>query len=542
MRTCTLTLARFGKDCAMRFRLLSAALLLSLTLLPLASSPTLAATLRWAASRDIGSLDPDSFGDTFTLAFLNHVYEALVRYDENLKVEPALATSWELVEPTVWRFHLRPDVHFHDGALLTADDVVASLGRATDELSPLKGNLSAFKSARVVDASTVEIELNSRYPLLLNDLTNIFIFSQPWLIANHAEVATDVGRKVEGYATFHANGTGPFMVESRAADSRTVLVANPAWWDKPRHNIDRIEFLPIISDATRVAALVTGEINFTNAIPLQTAQQLANQEGVRLLLATELRTVFFAFNLGEKTQAGEPNPLRDKRVRQALYQAIDIEQLRRVIMRGQSRNTGALVAPAIPGYQPKQDVRLPYDVAAAQKLMAEAGVPGGLALTLVCTPEGYVNEEQICQAVTAMWARLGLKVSLQLGPRAMITQRRVAGQFDITPLGWANEPAIDAESLLVQVVHSKTGANGLFNWGGWGMPEIDRLTDDAAGELDTSKRLDMESRALEIAGENVLFVPLHQQPMAWAARTDVTHVVQLPDNKARHWLTRMDGK
>jgi peptide/nickel transport system substrate-binding protein len=526
----------------MRLRSLSTPFLLGLGLLAAVAPPARAETLRWAAARDIGSLDPDSYGDTFTLAFLNHVYEGLVRYDENLKIEPALATSWEVIGPTIWRFHLRHDVHFQDGAPLTAEDVVASLKRATDDLSPLKGNLSAFKSAQAVDAYTVDMELNSRYPLLLNDLTNIFIFSKPWLVANHTEVATDTGRKIEGYATFHANGTGPFMVESRAADSRTVLVRNPNWWDKPRHNLDRIEFLPINSDATRIAALVSGEVNFTNAVPLQAAAQLAGQPSVKLLMAQELRTIFFAFNFSEKTQAGDPNPLRDKRVRQALYQAIDIEQLRRAVMRNQSRNTGALVAPAIPGYRPQQDVRLPYDLAAAKKLLAEAGVPEGMTLSLVCTPEGYVSEEQICQAATAMWARLGFKVALQLGARATTTQRRVAGQFDITPLGWANEPAIDAESLLVQVVHSKTGANGLFDWGGWGMPEIDRLTDEAAGELDTPKRLEEESRALDIAGENVLFVPLHQQPMAWATRADVTHVVQLPDNKARHWLTRMGDK
>lgn len=123
-----------------------------------------------------------------------------------------------------------------------------------------------------------------------------------------------------------------------------------------------------------------------------------------------------------------------------------------------------------------------------------------------------------------------------------MTQRRVAGQFDVTPLGWANEPALDAESLLVQVLHSKTASSGIFNWGGWGMPEIDRLTDEAANELDSGKRLAAESRALEIAGENILFLPLHQQPMAWAVRSDVTQAVQLPDNKARHWLTRMGGK
>ena len=504
-----------------------------------AAPPASAETLRWAANRDIGSLDPDSFGDTFTLAFLNHVYEGLVRYDENLKIEPALATSWEVIEPTVWRFHLRPGVRFHDGAPLTADDVVASLVRATDELSPLKGNLSAFKSARAVDPLTVDVTLTSRYPLLLNDLTNIFVFSKPWLVANHTEVATDVGRHVEGYATSHANGTGPFTVESRAADSRTVLVANPAWWDKPRHNLDRIEFMPVNSDATRIAALVSGEVNFSNAIPLQTIQRLEAAGSVRPLLATELRTVFFAFNFADTLQGGQPSPLRDRRVRQALYQAIDIEQMRRVVMRGLSRNTGALVAPAIPGYRPEQDVRLPYDLAAAKRLLAEAGVPDGLQLVLVCTPEGYVNEEGICQAATAMWAKLGLKVQLQLGPRPATTQRRVAGQFDITPLGWANEPAIDAESLLLQVVHSKTGAAGVFNWGGWGGPALDAPIDAAANELDTPKRLALESRALEMAGEDILFVPLHQQPMAWAVRPEVAHVVQLPDNKARHWLTRM---
>ena len=500
-----------------------------------------AETLRWAASRDIGSLDPDSFGDTFTLAFLNHVYEALVRYDENLRIEPALATSWETIEPTVWRFHLRPGVRFHDGAPLSAEDVVASLQRATADDSPLKGNLPAFKSARVVDPMTLDIELNSRYPLLLNDLTNIFVFSKPWLVANHTEAATDVGRKVEGYATNHANGTGPFRLESRVADSRTVLGRNPGWWDVPRHNIDQIVFTPINSDATRIAALVSGEVDFTNAIPLQATARVEAEPNVKLLLATELRTVFFALSFAETLQNGAPNPLRDKRVRQAMYQAIDIEQLRRAVMRNQSRNTGALVAPAIPGYRPEQDRRLPYDPAAARALLAAAGVPEGTAMTMVCTPEGYVNEEQICQAAVSMWARIGLKVTLQLSPRAIATQRRVAHQFDITPLGWANEPAIDALSLLVQVVHTNTGANGLFDWGNWGSAALDKLIDEASNELDTTRRLSLESAALESAGNDILFLPLHQQPMAWAMRSSVARVVQLPDNKVRSWLTRMSG-
>ena len=504
--------------------------------------PVQAQTMRWAGQRDIGSLDPDSFGDTFTLAFLNHVYEGLVRYDAELKVEPALATSWELVSPAVWRFHLRPGVKFHDGAPLTADDVIASLKRATDDNSPLKGNLSAYKSARAVDPLTVDVELTGPYPLLLNDLTNIFIFSKPWLVANKTEAATDVGKGIEGYATSHANGTGPFIFESRVADQKTTMNVNPNWWDKPKHNLKRIEFMPITSDATRLAGMMSEQVDYTNAVPLQTVSRLEGAGGVKLLPARELRTVFYALNLGDKLTASDitdRNPLKDVRVRRALDQAIDIEAIRKNLMRGYSRNTGALVDPTIPGYTPAQEPRAPFDVEAAKKLLAEAGYPNGFSLGLLCANDGYVNEEPICQATAAMWAKIGVKAALTIGPRATITQKRVAGAFDITPLGWANEPAIDAYSILLQVVHSKTMAAGVFNWGNWSTPEIDRLIDASANEMDRPKRLALMDQALMIAKREMLFLPLHQQPMIWATRDTVTEVVQLPDNKPRHWLTRM---
>lgn len=520
---------------------LAAAALTAIPLLvqPLFSGAAEAATLRWGAQRDIGSLDPDSFGDTFTLAFLNHIYEGLVRYDATLKVEPALASSWERVSPAVWRFHLRAGVKFHDGATLTADDVVASLKRATDDTSPLKGNLSSFKSARAIDPLTVDVELTGPYPLLLNDLTNIFIFSKPWLVANRTEMATDVGKGIEGYATGHTNGTGPFILESRQPDQKTIMNVNPNWWDKPKHNVTRIEFSPITSDATRLAGLMSEQIDYTNAVPLQTVSRLEGAAGLKILAARELRTVFYALNFAERLQDGSPNPLRDVRVRQALDQAIDIEAIRKSIMRGYSRNTGALVDPVIPGYTDAQEPRLPLDIEGAKKRLAAAGYPAGFAVSLVCASDGYVNEEQICQATAAMWAKIGVKVNMTIGPRAQITQKRVAGAFDITPLGWANEPAIDAYSILLQVIHSKTQSAGVFNWGTWGGGEIDSLIDASANELDQPKRLGQMNKALMLAKEQHLFLPLHQQPMIWAMRDTVADVVQLPDNKARHWLTRM---
>lgn len=501
-----------------------------------------AKTLKWGAAREIVSLDPYSYGDTFTLSVLNHVYEGLVRYTGDLKIEAALAESWETVSPTTWRFKLRRGVKFHNGSEFDADDVIASLARVSHPTSPLKGNLPAYKSSRKIDSHTVEIEVDGPYPLLLNDLTNIYIFDKEWLEANNSTLPTDAGKGVEGFATNNANGTGPFRVESRRVDARTVFVVNPGWWDRPRHNITRIEFSPISSAATRVAAMLSGEIDFTNVAPLQDLPRLVATPEVKVLQTNELRTVYFAFNLRDalvESDVKDRNPLKDKRVREALYRAIDIDAVQRRAMRGLSRNTGSLVAPAIPGYVPALDARLPFDLDGAKKLLAEAGYPNGFSFVMNCQSDGLVNEEEFCQAVAAMWARAGLRPNLSLAPRSQQTPKRVRGEFDVISFGWANEPMIDAYSILIQVMRSKSGTGGVFNWGNWGDPRIDALIDKAGVELDAGKRIPMMTEALSIAKADHLFIPMHQQPMAWAMRSSVETMVQASDNKPRLWLTRM---
>ncbi|MBK1869368.1 ABC transporter substrate-binding protein [Taklimakanibacter albus] len=508
-------------------------------MLPLAAAAT-AAELRWGASRDIDSLDPYSYGSTFTISTLNHVYEGLVRYDDQLKIEPALATSWEDISPTVRRFHLRQGVKFHDGSAFNADDVLASLTRVSDPKSPLRGNLPAYQGAEKIDDYTVDIKVTENYPLILNDLTNILIFDKEWLVANNATAPTDVGAGIEGYATTHANGTGPFKVVSRKPDSETVFDVNKDWWDKPRHNIDRIVFTPISSPATAVAALLSGQIDYVEKAPLQDIPRLKQSPGIQVLAGNELRTVFFLFNRANKLMAsdtGDKNPFNDAKVREALYRAIDIDVLQKKVMRGLSRNTGSMVAPAIPGYVPELDERQSYDPEKAKALLAEAGYKDGFSFTFVCDNNVYVNEEEICQAVSAMWSRIGLKPNLDTAPTSIQTVKFESGKFDVGILGWANEPMIDSYSILVQVAHSKTGTSGVFNWGGWKDAEVDALIDAAGKELDREKRLGLQSKALLKLKQNVDFLPLHQQPMAWALGPKVKSVVQLSDNKSRHWLT-----
>lgn len=493
-------------------------------------------TLKWGAARDLDSLDPYSYGSTFNLAFLNHVYEALIRYDDKFNITPALAESWESPSPTVLRFHLRRGVKFHNGAPFSADDVVASMTRVSDDASPLKGNLPAFKAARKVDDYTVDIEMTHPYPLMLNDLTNIFIFNRQWLVDNNSLKPTDAAKKIEGYATHHANGTGPFKVESYRPDTRTVLVVNPDWWDKPRHNLDRIEFTPIASAPTRVAALLSGDINFTENAPLQDLDRLRAAPNVKVLAATELRTLYFGFNLGDKlvgSNITDKNPLKDLRVRQALYMALSPELLQKRVMRGLSRTTGALVAPSIPGYDARQEERLPFDAARAKKLLAEAGYPKGFTVTMDCPNDRYVNDEKVCQAVAGMLARVGIKINLLAQTKSKYFGKillQAGNQTSMYMLGWTPS-STDAHNTLLNLAacrDAKTAA-GQFNLGGYCNKKVDELTAKIGVETDQAKRNAMIKEAFGIVRSDFGYLPLHQQPMSWGVKDNIK-VIQRADD------------
>ena len=496
-----------------------------------------AKTLRMADSTDIAAMDPHSMTESNTIAFLNHVYEGLVRYNDRLEIEPALAESWELVEPTRVRFHLREGVTFHDGSPFTADDVVASVMRAIHPDSPIKSNLPSVETAEKVDDLTVDLVLTGTDPILLNYLTNIVVLDREWMEAHGALEPADIRRGRENYAVANANGTGPFMLESRQPDAKTVLVANPDWWDEPQHNLTRIEFTPIASDATRIAALLSGELDFITPAPLQDIDRINAAPGTEVLEATDLRTIMLAFNHGEtlhESNVTDANPLRDPRVRQALQLAIDMDLIQKKVMRGKSRNAGILIAPPIPGYDAALDERTPADPERAKALLAEAGYAEGFEVGFDCPNDRYVNDEEICQAITAMWARVGVTAKLLAQTKSKHFEKALAGGSDIFMVGWATEPMLDAYSVLSALLHTPGERMGAWNPGGYSNPEIDALTAKVALELDLEAREAMMTEALRIAKEDVALIPLHQQPLAWAVR-DGLELKVTPDNKPRLW-------
>ena len=304
-------------------------------------------------------------------------------------------------------------------------------------------------------------------------------------------------------------------MQSRVPDSKTVLVVNDGWWDQKKHNLDRIEFVPIASAATRVAALLSGEIDLVDSAPIQDLPRLEGSPNITVKKRTELRTVFVAFNRKEKLEDGRPNPFNDLRVRQAFEASIDRDLINTKVMRKLARPSGSLIAPELAGYAKSLDTYQPADPKLAQKLLADAGMKD-LPFTYMCMNDESINEEDICSGIANMLTRGGFKPNVDIAPRAVQTPKRTNGKADVFNLSWANEPTLDAYSLLSQVLSSRKGSTGVSNYGGWSNPELDKLVEQAAQEPDNTKRFALEEAALKIAKDQVMLVPLHQQPIAWA--------------------------
>ncbi len=492
---------------------------------------------------DLLTMDPDGANQTFTQVMLGSIYEGLVRLDEHMHVEPALASSWSQPSADTWRFALRPGVHFHDGAALTADDVVFSFARAAAEGSDIKVSVAPIKSVRAVDSQTVEIVTDGPDPILPREIPYVYVLSKAWAVEHQAEAPNGVRTDRTSYATMHTNGTGPFQLVERTPDTSTTLERNLAWWDKSNTVLDRAVIRPIGSDATRIAALVAGDADLIQDVPLQAIDQLRTNPEIKLAEASDMRTLFLGMDQHSEhlpADPGLPNPFKDVRVRRAVYQAIDIDAIQKRIMRGLSRPTGSMVAPSINGYDPAQDVRLPYDPAASRALLKEAGFGDGFTVTLDCPSGRLVNDEAICQALVPMLARVGIKVELNIRTFALFSQAVLARKTSFYLQSWL-PPSGDALNTLVSVMATPGNNQGTFNSGGYSNPKLDALLPQIRTELDSRKRDSLIAEAMAMHAADIGHIPLHQQPVVWAMRQNV-QVPVMPDDGVRLAWVHVDDR
>jgi len=506
-----------------------------------------AATFRWSNNGDSNSMDPYARQETFLLSFDSNIYEPLVRRDaHDLSLEPALAVSWTQLEtnPLIWRFKLRPNVKFQDGTPFSADDVVFSYTRVLDAGSNMKSVLATVKEVRKVDDLTVDFETTSPDPILPDEITNWDIMSKAWCEKNNAIHPADLTKNEESYATTHAMGTGPFMLKEREPDVRTVLVKNPTWWDQPKHNLDEVIFQRVANPATSVAALLSGELDMLYTVPPQDVDRIANTKGFKIVQAPELRTIYLGLDgfrpeLLESNIKGK-NPYKDKRVRQAMYQAIDEDAIVTKVMRGQAKATALMVGPGVKGYSEELDKRLPYDPAASKKLLADAGYPNGFETGMDCPTDRYVNDEQICVAIVNMLAKVGIKVNLLAQTRAKFFAKvnTPSLQTSMYLIGWT--PAtIDTHNMMINLLHTPDpkGHAGDFNLGGYSNPALDKLIDQIQIEIDQKKRLDEIHEALKLVRDDVATIPLHQQAVFWATKANIELVLPADDYFALRYVT-----
>jgi peptide/nickel transport system substrate-binding protein len=506
-----------------------------------------AKTFKYAFQGDLNALDPYTLNETFTLGALGNVMEGLTKRDKDLKIVPALAVKWENPEPTRWRFYLRKGVKFHGGEDFTADDVVASVERAKHADSQIRSRIQADTKIVKIDDYTVDFITSAPNPFVYYEWDTWYILSKKWMEANGALIPQSTKSTSLNPWALKVNGTGPFTIESHTPGVKTVFKPNPNWWDKPEHNLTEVIFQTIKSDSTRVAALLSGEIDMMDPVPPQDIERINANPKTQVLIGPELRTIFFNMDsmrdeLKYSNVKGK-NPFKDPRVRKAFYQAIDIEAIKSKVMRNMSVPSALLISPLLYA-RASEFKRHPYDVEAAKKLMEEAGYKDGFELRVDCPNDRYVNDEAICQAAVAMLSRINVKATLNAQPKAKYFDfAGPTGKYDSSfgMLGWTPGSG-DSYNVIDQILGCRDadGKGGTFNYGGWCNPKVTDYAKQILSETDQTKRNEMIYQVYKIVHDEVGLIPLHQQGLAWGVSKSIK-LTQRADNQILlYWVQKTD--
>lgn len=523
----------------MKFKLLAISAVLALSAIQIHAK-----TFKWSSASDIPTWDIHSQNNALSNGIHAAVYESLVYYNSRtFKPEPLLAASWNQISPTQLRVTLRTGVKFHDGSPFTADDAVFSLERAMAPTSNFKVYTEGISRVVKVNANTLDIITSGPNPVLINQLTELRMMSKAWAEKNRTTAPKDIKTQDENFAHRNAMGTGPFMLKEWQPDQRLVLTRNPNYWGKIDSNVTEIVYNPIRATATRMAALLSGEVDFVLDPSPQDLPRVRSNANLAVLDGVENRTIFLGMDQHRNELVGSnikgKNPLKDVRVRKALYQAIDINTIHRVTMRGQSQVTGALVAPQVAGWTDSVHTRFPFDEAAARNLLAEAGYKDGFEVDFACPNNRYINDEAICQAVTAMWAKIGVRAKLRTMPLVTYFPMIQRYEASIYMLGWG-VPTFDALYSLQSLVRTVgTGGDGNYNVGRYSNPKMDAIVDRAKTETDPFIRPRLLTEALQLQNDDVAHIPLHNQVIPWAMKRNVS-VVHRADNRLDWRLVKVN--
>lgn len=526
----------------LRIAALAAVMLVSI---PGITSTGWAATLRWANVSDALSLDPHANNETMTLRFLGNVYDPLVTRDQAGKFVPALATEWAVVEPTRWRFKLRQGVKFEEGETLSPVDVIFSIKRAGLPTSGITAQSAGIDHIDIVDDQTIDIVTRGPRPTLLAELSNIYIMNESWAVKHGSQETANNNQSKVGWTTTHANGTGAYRITERAADSKTVFARTPSWWGTYDGNVTDIVFTPVKNNATRIAALLSGKLDLIQPVPVQDVPRLTASASLKVLQAPEIRTIYVGLNNAPTLASGQPNPMRDRRVREAMYRAIDEDGIVKTIMRGMAVPTALFIPAGVNGYDKQQDVRYPFDPVRARALLAEAGVPNGFTIAMECPNDRYVNDEPVCTAIVSMLARIGVTVEMRAQTKGVYMQTIMNNRVDCYLQGWSPNSWDAYEAFFYNLATRFDekpatvlgGGQGTFNIGRYSNPDLDILLLRISQTLDPAERQGLISQVNRIYVQDIPSIPLHQQEIVWGATKALTAIPTPDDSVTFRWIS-----
>ena len=497
--------------------------------------------LRFASAFDPQTMDPHALALLYQSRVVTQIYEGLVNRTKDYRLEPSLATSWQMVDATTWRFKLRQGVKFHDGAPFTADDAVFSLERALDRASQRKNQMLGITGARKIDAATIEVITSAPDAVLPEKLYLIAMLNRAWAEKNNVVKPQDYNAKQETFAVRNANGTGPFMLVRYEADVRTVLKANPRWWGRgtPQGggNLDEVHYQVIQSDATRLAALASNQVDFVIDPPFQDLARLKADPSLKTSKVDDIGTQYFAMNQHANELPGSDvkgrNPFKDVRVRRAVQLAIDTDLIVRQVLRGEGKVTGSFVSPLVDGYLPEFEQRPKADPAAARDLLRKAGYENGFSMQMDCVNVAW--RAAVCQAAAAMLERVGIRANLVTSPSSVFFPKLSQGTGTFVEFGWSPNP--DPWGTLQSLVRSNDGMTaGAFNAGRYSNPKLDALIDGLRTEPDLAKRRAMVGDALRILNAELPLVPLYRRQHNWVMRPNIDVVHWPSDILELRWV------
>ena len=471
-------------------------------------------TVRVAYDADPVSLDPHEQLSGGTLQLSHMVFDPLVRWTQDLQFEARLAESWEQIDDTTMRFKLKSGVKFHSGNMLTANDVDWTFDRLKQS-DDFKGIFAQFTDVEVIDDMTFDLKTSAPYPLVLHTATYIFPMDSAFYTGetDDGKDKSEIVKHGDSFASRNVSGTGPYVVSEREQGVKVVFDRFADYWDtESKGNVDKIVLTPIKEDPTRVAALLSGDVDFIAPVPPTDLQRVADADGVDLITMPGTRIITFQMNQ-ERVEA-----FKDARVRKAIDYAVNNAGIVDRIMRGFG-TVGGQASPA--GYLGYDEALAPrFDVEMAKSLMADAGYADGFSITMMAPNNRYVNDDKIAQAVASMLAQINIKVDLQTMPKAQYWPAFDERAADMMMIGWPadTEDSANFHQFLTACPDEATG-NGQYNSGNYCNEEADALMIATNTETDQAKRGEMLKKLEGILYEEAAFIPLHWQNLAWGSKS-----------------------